>query len=44
MKLCPVCEKWRESSYKKTLVAICGNCFELVDNERATITKRVGAR
>jgi len=44
MKLCPICEKWRDSSSKETRVAICGNCFEVIDNERATITKRVGVK
>ena len=37
MKLCPICERWRVSSYKQTTVAICGKCFTVVDSERATI-------
>jgi hypothetical protein len=40
MKLCPMCEKWRVSSYTQKAIAICGKCFALVDNERATITVR----
>lgn len=38
MKLCPICETWRNATSKQTAVAICGKCFSVVDNERAMIT------
>jgi hypothetical protein len=37
MKLCPICENWRKSTSKQIAVAICGQCFAMVDNERAMI-------
>jgi len=38
MKLCPICERWRNATGERRAVAICGKCFLVVDNERATIT------